>query len=1144
MKPGIPWSVKGIGAEAREAAKVAARRSGMTLGEWLNSVILDTSDEPPAYEARQPYRPQAPPRREDAPIRLEDLAQQLARLTQREQDSAPRAYEQPPARPPAIDDDTLQRIAQRIETGERQAIEAFSAVNERLAALGSKISEGARARYPERPEDVPGYQALEGALRNVVDHIETSEKRTRDALKGLQDRLGGMAQRASSADSERVLQQAPAISRLESRLSELASRLERTETTTHQDLPERINAQVDALAARIEEVRAANEDSFQRVESAAAISAQQELRDIEVRIQKLLGETQSSMRLQSASGQDLQRLRGEIESLNQRIDDLKTGSASERDLGALRIAIEQLSTRVAQGPDLRPLADMDRRLADLAQRLEQNSNAQTSRVAPQLAELDRRVFDLDHRLAEAMNRQADPRAAAALERQLGAVSERLGQAEQQIGHLARIESSIGQLYDSVEQSRAWSAQAAEEAANRMAERLLQNQQQMLASLPQQQGPSPELRALEEGLHAVRASAASSDRRNQETLEAVHETLEQIVNKLAEMEMAREQAPPPAAAPAFAPPPAQEWSFAPPPQQQQPALDQRQIDTQMFGIPVGPEPQMFEAPAAPEPQMFPAPAQPAPVTPQFTAPEPDFAPPQPAAPALSDPGSAAVREDFIAAARRAAQAAAQQQAGANPGMFKRTPASTQKSGFSLPFFNRKKSAAPSISARAPTISTSASPGTGKRGTLILAGVVILAAASLIAFKNLGGTGLMPKLQDVEPAAIGDAPAPAETAPAAPASEAAPDAPGAMPPKPRPAELESGMPDPATLDQPEKTSAMEAFTDAILTGALPSKADSSLSSLIAEPGADAGAATEAPPPAAGSEALRQAAASGNAAAQFVVASNYLDGKSVEQDFTKAAAWYQKAAGQGLAPAQYRLATLFERGRGVPQDIAAARLWYERAAEGGNVKAMHNAAVIASSAQDGQPDYARAAKWFTAAAEHGLKDSQYNLAVLHERGLGVKLNMGEALFWYTLAARQDDADAAKKASMLEQSLAPSTIDEVKTRIGSWAARTGDPKANIVAVEDPAWDTKTSAIPDAVPLQAMLSAESAEQEPAAGPGLTQRAQALLIKLGYDIGAADGKMGTRTSNAIRLFELQSGMKVTGTVSDALVEKMAKKIRS
>ena len=47
MKPGIPWSVKGIDPETREAAKDAARRSGMTLGEWLNTKILETADDIP-----------------------------------------------------------------------------------------------------------------------------------------------------------------------------------------------------------------------------------------------------------------------------------------------------------------------------------------------------------------------------------------------------------------------------------------------------------------------------------------------------------------------------------------------------------------------------------------------------------------------------------------------------------------------------------------------------------------------------------------------------------------------------------------------------------------------------------------------------------------------------------------------------------------------------------------------------------------------------------------------------------------------------------------------------------------------------------------------------------------------------------------
>ncbi len=41
MRFGVPWSVKGIRPEARETAREAARRSGVSLGEWLNSVIID-----------------------------------------------------------------------------------------------------------------------------------------------------------------------------------------------------------------------------------------------------------------------------------------------------------------------------------------------------------------------------------------------------------------------------------------------------------------------------------------------------------------------------------------------------------------------------------------------------------------------------------------------------------------------------------------------------------------------------------------------------------------------------------------------------------------------------------------------------------------------------------------------------------------------------------------------------------------------------------------------------------------------------------------------------------------------------------------------------------------------------------------------
>ena len=36
-----PWHVKGIDPEARYTAREAARRSGVSVGQWLNSVILE-----------------------------------------------------------------------------------------------------------------------------------------------------------------------------------------------------------------------------------------------------------------------------------------------------------------------------------------------------------------------------------------------------------------------------------------------------------------------------------------------------------------------------------------------------------------------------------------------------------------------------------------------------------------------------------------------------------------------------------------------------------------------------------------------------------------------------------------------------------------------------------------------------------------------------------------------------------------------------------------------------------------------------------------------------------------------------------------------------------------------------------------------
>ncbi len=44
MKSNAPWSVKGIERDARETAKEAAKREGMTVGEWLNQMIYSAGE--------------------------------------------------------------------------------------------------------------------------------------------------------------------------------------------------------------------------------------------------------------------------------------------------------------------------------------------------------------------------------------------------------------------------------------------------------------------------------------------------------------------------------------------------------------------------------------------------------------------------------------------------------------------------------------------------------------------------------------------------------------------------------------------------------------------------------------------------------------------------------------------------------------------------------------------------------------------------------------------------------------------------------------------------------------------------------------------------------------------------------------------
>jgi localization factor PodJL len=272
--------------------------------------------------------------------------------------------------------------------------------------------------------------------------------------------------------------------------------------------------------------------------------------------------------------------------------------------------------------------------------------------------------------------------------------------------------------------------------------------------------------------------------------------------------------------------------------------------------------------------------------------------------------------------------------------------------------------------------------------------------------------------------------------------------------------------------------------------------------------------------GTPALRDAATGGDAKALFEIGSRYAEARGVKEDLTTAAKWYEKAAEKGLAPAQYRIGNFYEKGTGVTRDIAKAKTWYQLAAQQGNASAMHNLAVLLAMGADGVSDNDAAAHWFHAAADLGVKDSQFNLGILSAKGVGMKQNLEESYKWFALVAKTGDKDAAAKRDEIAKALRPEQLEKARATTELWTAKPLDPAANMVDLPE-GWQ------------EAPTTTASVDMKKA-----VENIQRILNKNGYTAGTADGIMGGKTKDAIMAFQADHDMAQTGEVDEKLVNAL------
>ena len=246
MRPDLPWNVAGIPSEARAAARAAARREGLSIGEWLTRRILaglsDVSE--PQDTRREEWSGY---RSEDRGAARRDSDEMLDRVARSETESAGvyrRIEEQ------------LRGMSRRLDSAERSQSESNRVMSKAAVEMNISAREQAQA-----------FDQLGSHVVGISDRLERVERSVgteglRDAVKALHQGLSRLADQIT----ETANQSATQISSLSGNLAPLAGRLGQVRKAA-QASTQNLESSVAALDERIrtvEKAAHANADALER----------------------------------------------------------------------------------------------------------------------------------------------------------------------------------------------------------------------------------------------------------------------------------------------------------------------------------------------------------------------------------------------------------------------------------------------------------------------------------------------------------------------------------------------------------------------------------------------------------------------------------------------------------------------------------------------------------------------------------------------------------------------------------------------------------------------------------------------------------------------------------------------------------------
>ncbi len=976
MKFGVPWNVKGVRPELRDSARRAARRSGLSVGEWLNRAI-----EEQAATGSDPIHDDNGAAQSRFDESLSHIDRRLDQLIARErpvQDHPPHRMAVPQYAPPPVDP---------WPTSIEQAIAEISARQHMLDA-GFDSGPAMPASPPLAPAMPPSFTAPYAPPAYRSHHEPVPRWPVQD-LSGLENQLRRITEQIEALHRPRDNED---IAALRKELADIGTRLA---DAAPQRAIEALEGEIRKLADRIADSRQAGIDP-------AAIH----------NIERGLAEVRDGLR-DLRPAESLAGFENAIRNLSDRIDQMGASSHDPAFLKQLEAAIAALRgivSHVASNDSLGKLAD---EMHALSQKIDSAAAASGNAGAGAISALEQRLVALSEQIKQSMSGSGLPPRVEAL---LKSFTERLDRGELTGGEqlaLGTLEDRIVHLAAKLDASDAKLSQLS------AIERGLAD---LLLRIEEMRGRPSDVARDAQTPPAALDNLKRDLARAQDSIEAVHGTVDVVVDRLATIETARQDQKMPSDAAAGP-----------------------DVTAQPAAAPAAAPQSVRLAPASPAaPATMPA-AQPVKAGPPAARPrapiDPNLPPDYPL-----EPGAGAPRERGISAAERIAASEAalgMPQASSGSGSMNFIAAARRAAQAAVP----DGAGAPGKAKDAKAEKPRKTLGQKVRSLIAGASVILIVVAGLRIALNM----LDPDTRAAVEAALPVATPQQQTALAQEhiAPTAQDDAEDSK------TESTSAAP-PSGAQPPTGLAARE--TDPGVTGSIPradqpappSPAQMPIELTIPSPGAKPSDRLPV--------ALQNAGAAGDPAAAYEIAMRHLEGRGVPQDVEEGARWLAKAAQAGLAPAQFRLGSLYEKGQGLKKNPETARQLYKAAADKGNAKAMHNLAVLHAEGHQGKPDYRTAALWFRKAADRGVADSQYNLGILYARGIGVEQNLAESYKWFSLAANQGDKESAKKRDDVAGRLDPQALMAARLAIQTFTAAPQPVEAISVRVPEGGWDKATA--------------------------------------------------------------------------------------